>query len=47
MQTRSLGGAYYFPIFIDDSTKYTWGYFMRKKIDVFEYFKELKNLVEK
>jgi hypothetical protein len=46
MQTRSLGGAYYFLIFIDDS-KYTWVYFMRKKSDVFEYFKEFKNLVEK
>jgi transposase InsO family protein len=47
MQTRSLGGAYYFLIFIDDCTKYTWVYFMRKKSDVFEYFKEFKNMVEK
>jgi transposase InsO family protein len=47
MQTRSLGGAYYFLIFIDDRTRYTWVYFIRKKSDVFEYFKEFKNLVEK
>jgi hypothetical protein len=33
--------------FIDDCTKYTWVYFMRKKSDVFEYFKEFKNMVEK
>jgi transposase InsO family protein len=47
MQTRSLGGAYYFLIFIDDRTRYTWVYFMRKKSDVFEYFKKFKNMVEK
>jgi transposase InsO family protein len=47
MQTRSLGGDYYFLIFIDDCTKYTWVYFIRKKSDVFEYFKEFKTMVEK
>jgi transposase InsO family protein len=47
MQTRSLRGAYYFLIFIDDRTRYTWVYFMRNKSDVFEYFKEFKNMVEK
>ena len=47
MQTRSLGGAYHFLIFIDDCTKYTWVYFLRKKSDVFEYFKEFKNMAEK
>ena len=46
-QTRSLGGAYHFLIFIDDCTKYIWVYFMRKKSDVFEYFKEFQNLMEK
>ena len=34
MQTRSLGGAYYFIIFIDDRTIYTWVYFMRNKSDL-------------
>ena len=27
LQTRSLGGASYFLLFIDDCTKYTWVYF--------------------
>lgn len=47
MQTRSLGGAWYFLFFIDDRSKYTWVYFIRKKSDVFEYFKEFKSMVEK
>jgi transposase InsO family protein len=47
LQTRALGGEYHFLIFIDDRTRYTWVYFMRKKSDVFEYFKEFKNMVEK
>jgi hypothetical protein len=47
MQTKSLGGASYFLIFIDDRTRFTWVYFIRKKSDVFEYFKEFKNMVEK
>jgi hypothetical protein len=29
MQTRSLGGAFYFLLFIDDCTRYTWVYFLR------------------
>ena len=36
MQTRSLGGAFYFLLFIDDCTRYTWVYFLRRKSDVFE-----------
>ena len=47
MQTRSLGGAYYFLLFIDDCTRDTWVYFLRRKSDVFEYFKEFRNMVEK
>jgi hypothetical protein len=35
MQTRSLGGAFYFMLFIDDCTRYTWVYFLRRKSDVF------------
>jgi len=35
MQTRSLGGAYYLLLFIDDCTRYTWVYFLSKKSDVF------------
>ena len=47
MQTRSLGGAFYFMLFIDDFTRYTWVYFLRRKSDVFEYFKEFRTMVEK
>jgi transposase InsO family protein len=47
MQTMSLGGARYFLIFVDDRSRFTWAYFIRKKSDVFEYFKEFKTMVEK
>ena len=47
MQTRSIGGSWYFLIFVDDRSRYTWVYFIRRKSDVFEYFKEFKNMVEK
>jgi hypothetical protein len=46
MQTRSLGYAY-FMLFIDDFTRYTWVSFLRRKSNVFEYFKEFKTMVEK
>jgi len=47
MQTISLGGAWYFLIFVDDRSRYTWVYFIRRKGDVFEYFNEFKTMVEK
>jgi hypothetical protein len=47
MQTRSLGGAFYFLLFIDDCTRYTWVYFLRRKSDAFEYFKEFRTMVGK
>ena len=47
MQTMSIGGARYFLIFVDDRSRFTWVYFIRRKSDVFEYFKEFKNMVEK
>jgi transposase InsO family protein len=47
MQTRSLGGTFYFMLLIDDCTRYTWVYFLRRKSDVFEYFKEFRTMVEK
>lgn len=46
-QTRSLGGAYYFLLFIDDCIRFTWVYFLRKKSHTFEYFKEFRSMVEK
>jgi hypothetical protein len=34
-------------LFIDDCMRYTWVYFLRRKSDVFEYFKEFRSMVEK
>jgi len=47
MQTRLLGGAYNFLIFVDDCTKLTWVYFLRLKSHAFEYFKQFRNMIEK
>ena len=47
MQTRSLCGAWYFLIFVDDRSRFTWAYFIRRKNDVFEYFKEFRIKVKK
>ena len=35
MNCRSSGGAEYFVTFIDDHSRYTWAYFLKKKNDVF------------
>jgi hypothetical protein len=42
----SLGGSLYYVSFIDDFSRKTWIYFLRKKSKVFEIFKEFKALVE-
>jgi hypothetical protein len=42
----SLGGSLYYVSFIDDFSRKTWIYFLRKKSKVFEKFKEFKSLVE-
>jgi len=34
----SLGGLLYFVIFIDDSSRKVWVYFLKHKSDVFEVF---------
>jgi hypothetical protein len=47
MGTKSIGGTSYFLMFIDDRTRFTWFYFIRKKRDVFEFFIEFRNMVEK
>lgn len=46
MQTRSLGGAYYFLLFIDDCTRFSWVYFLSNKSQAFRYFKEFKVMIE-
>ena len=46
MQTTSLRGYVYYASFIDDYSRKTWIYFLKKKDEVFERFKEFKALVE-
>ena len=47
MQTISLGGAWYFLIFVDDKSRFIWVSFLRRKDNVFEYFKEFRIKFEK
>jgi hypothetical protein len=42
----SLGGSLYYVSFIDDISRTTWIYLLRKKSKVFNKFKEFKSLVE-
>jgi transposase InsO family protein len=42
----SLGKSVYYVSFIDDFSRNTWIYFLRKKSEVFDRFKEFKALVE-
>jgi len=42
MHTQSVGGNKYFVTFIDDYSRYTAVYFMKKKSEVIEKFKEFK-----
>jgi hypothetical protein len=46
MKTPSFGGAVYFLLFIDDYTRYTYVYFLKKKSVVLSYFLQYKALVE-
>jgi hypothetical protein len=41
----SLGGSLYYVSFIDYFSRKTWIYFLTKKSEVFEKFKELKYLI--
>jgi hypothetical protein len=42
----SLGKSVYYVSFIDDFSRNTWIYFLRKKYEVFDMFKEFKALIE-
>jgi hypothetical protein len=42
----SLGKNMYYVSFIDEFLRNTWIYFLRKKFEVFDMFKEFKALVE-
>eukprot|EP00253_Pinus_taeda_P033936 PITA_33936 len=46
MKVPSLGKYVYYVSFIDDFSRNTWIYFLKKKSEVFERFKEFKALVE-
>ena len=46
MSVPSLGKSVYYVSFIDDFSGNTWIYFLRKKSQVFDKFKEFKALVE-
>jgi hypothetical protein len=39
-QVSSLGVSHYYVTFIDDATRKTWVYCIRKKFDVFDTFKK-------
>ena len=47
MSVKSIGGAEYFLTFIDDSSRYTWVYFLKTKDEVFQKFPEWKSMIEK
>jgi transposase InsO family protein len=42
----SLGKCVYYVSFIDEFSRNTWLYFLRKKFEVFDKFKKFKDLVE-
>jgi hypothetical protein len=46
MLVPSLGKSMYYVSFIDEFSRNTWIYFLRKKSEVFDKFKEFKALVE-
>ena len=46
MKTTSLSGYIYCASFIDGYSCETWIYFLKKNDEVFERFKEFKDLVE-
>ena len=46
MPTTSLIGYVYYVSFIDDCSRKTWIYFLKRKDEVFEKFREFKALVK-
>jgi transposase InsO family protein len=42
----SINKARYVLTFIDDYSRYTWVYFLKKMSEVFEHLKDFKTLVE-
>ena len=46
MPTNSINGCKYFLTFVDDCSRYSWIYFMKQKLEVFDIFKVFKVMVE-
>ena len=46
VKVPSLGKSMYYVSFIDDFSRNTWIYFLKKKSEAFDRFKEFKALVE-
>ena len=46
MPIKSMNGSRYLLNFIDDFSRYTWVFFLKKKSEVCEKFSELKALIE-
>ncbi|KAG8492389.1 hypothetical protein CXB51_009729 [Gossypium anomalum] len=46
MKTESLNGSRYFILFIDDSTRYCWIYFLKSKTEVVQAFLKFKTAAE-
>ena len=46
MSDKSLGGHLYYVTFIDDHSRKTWLYLLKKKDEIFEKFKEFRLEVE-
>jgi hypothetical protein len=44
---QSFGRKKYYVSFIDDYSKFTWIYLLRRKSEVFQYFLEFQALVER
>ena len=47
MNTTSLGGSFYFLTFVDDYNRKIWAYFLKRKFEVFDVFKEFKIFMKK
>lgn len=46
MSTTSLRENWYLLTFLDNWCRMYWGYFLKKKLEAFEYFKFFKALIE-
>lgn len=46
-ETKSIGSARYYLLFVDDYSRMSFIYFMKEKSEVFKFFREFKSLVEK